>query len=78
VEKQLFDTYQLAADAQEDESAKRLRLSQRHWLKFRDSYAEFISLREIDAKKSQLALVNQKIDSNLTRMMELNALIKVR
>ena len=73
-DRQLAEIYQRVADTQEEEGVKRLALSQRNWFKFRDSYAEFVSLREIDAHAAELQLINQKIDSDLARMTELSRL----
>ena len=74
LDKQVADAYQQTADAEEDESIKRLAKSQRDWLKFRDSYAEFVSMRETDATQVQLSLVNQKIEIDLLRLQALQKL----
>lgn len=73
---QLMATYQRVADTQEEEGVKRLALSQRNWFKFRGSYAEFVSMREVNPQQAQLQLLNQKIDSALLRIHELNGLQK--
>lgn len=74
-DRELAMVYQQLADTQEDESVKRLAHSQRDWLKFRDSFAQFIAMRESDAENVELALINQKIDLDRNRSQELNALL---
>lgn len=73
--KKLDDTYERVAYTLEDEAQKHFAIAQRNWLKFRDSYAEFMSRRESDAQKSQLVQINQCIDTTLTRTAELQTLL---
>lgn len=74
-EKRLAETYQRIADREEDEGVKRLGITQRHWSKYRESYADFIAMHEADANAFQLALLNQKIDMTLSRIDELQRLL---
>lgn len=70
-EKQLGETYQHVADKEEDEGVKRLGISQRNWVKYRDSYVEFIAARAPDTPTLQLLSTNQRIDMTLARIEEL-------
>lgn len=70
-ETHLGDIYQRVADKEEDESVKRLGISQRNWLKYRDSYVEFINTHAPDAKTSELLSINQRIDMTMARIEEL-------
>ena len=74
-DKQLAETYQHAADTREEEGVKRLAISQRHWLKYRDTYAEFIAMHAADAQSFQLMLLNQRIDLMQARVAELQRLL---
>lgn len=74
-DRQLDAIYERVAHTLEDEAEKHFAIAQRNWFKFRDSYAEFASLRESDAQKSQLLQLNQRIDTTLTRTAELQMLL---
>ena len=71
-EKYLGEIYQHVADSQEDEGVKQLGISQRNWLKYRDSYVEFVAAHATDSKTLELLSLNQRIDMTLARVDELN------
>lgn len=73
---QLDAVYHQVAATQEEESIKRLALSQRNWVKYRDSFSDYISGRESDAQLLKLSLINRKIDMTLHRIEELHQSLK--
>lgn len=70
-EKYLGEIYQRVADTEEDEGVKRLGISQRHWIKYRDSYIEFTVAHAPDSKTLELRSINQRIDMTIARSKEL-------